>query len=72
MEEGRNAFKIITGTPTGKRLSKRPRRTWEDNIRMDLKDMGTNMRNCPDSAQDRGSLESPCECGIVSQGGSRF
>ena len=32
MEEGRNAFKILTGKPTGKR----PRRTWEDNIRMDF------------------------------------
>ena len=72
MEEGRRTFEILIGKPTGKRSSVRPRRKWEDNIRMDLKDMGTNTRNCPDSAQDRGSLECPCECGIVSQGGSRF
>ena len=32
MEEGRSAFKILTGKSTGKR----PRRRWEDNIRMDL------------------------------------
>ena len=32
MEEGRSVFKILTGTPTGKR----PRRRWEDNIRRDL------------------------------------
>ena len=29
MEEVRSAFKILTGTPTGKRLSGRPRRRWE-------------------------------------------
>jgi hypothetical protein len=31
MEEGRSAFKILTGKPTG-----RPRHRWEDNIRIDL------------------------------------
>ena len=36
MEEGRSAFKILTGKPTGKRSLGRPRRRWEDNIRMDL------------------------------------
>ena len=37
MEEGRSDFKILTGTPAGKRLLGRPRRRWEDNIRMDIK-----------------------------------
>ena len=37
MEEGRIGFKILTGKPTGKRPLGRPRRRWEDNIRMDLK-----------------------------------
>jgi hypothetical protein len=37
MEEGRTAFKILTGKLTGKRPLGRPRRTWKDNIRMDLK-----------------------------------
>ena len=37
MEEGRSAFKILTGKPTGKRSSERPRRRWEHNIRVDLK-----------------------------------
>ena len=39
MEEGRSAFKILTGKHTGKRLLGRPRCRWEDNIRMDLKEM---------------------------------
>ena len=46
MEEGRSAFKILTGKPT-------PRRRWEDNIRMNLEEMGINAGNWVDSAQDR-------------------
>ena len=34
IEEGRSAFKILTGKPTGKRPLGRPRARWEDNIRM--------------------------------------
>ena len=45
MEEGKSAFKILTGKPTGKRPLGRPRHRWEDNIRMDLKEIGINMRN---------------------------
>ena len=47
------AFKILTGKPTGKRPLGRPRRRWEDNIRMDLEEIGINAGNCVDSAQDR-------------------
>ena len=36
MEEGRSAFKILTGNPSGKRPLRRPMRRWEDSIRMDL------------------------------------
>ena len=38
---------------TGKRFSARPKRRWEENIRMDLKEIGFNPRNWFDSAQDR-------------------
>ena len=41
------------GTPTEKRPSGRPRCRWEDNIRMNLKEMGINTRDWVDSAQDR-------------------
>ena len=52
MEEGRNAFKILTGKPTRERPLGWPRRRWEDNIRMDLEEIGTNAGNWVDSAQD--------------------
>ena len=42
MEEGRSAFKILTGTPRGKRPLGRPR---EDNIRRDLEEIGINADN---------------------------
>ena len=53
MEEGRSAFKILTGKPTGKRPLGRPRRILEDNIIMDLKEIRINMRNWADSVHDR-------------------
>ena len=53
MEEGRSAFKILIGTPEGKGPLGRPTRRWEDNIRMDLRDIGINTRNWVDSTQDR-------------------
>ena len=53
MEEGRSAFKILTGKSTGKRPLGRPRRRWEDNIRVDLEEIGINAGNLVDSAQVR-------------------
>ena len=47
MQEGRSPFKILTGMPTsaGKRPLGRPRRRWEYNIRMGLKEICINTRN---------------------------
>ena len=53
MEESRSAYKMLTGKPTGKRPLGRPKRRWEDNIRMDLEEIGFNAGNWVDSAQDR-------------------
>jgi hypothetical protein len=39
MEEGRSAFIILIGIPTGKRPLGRPGRRWEDNFRMDIKEI---------------------------------
>ena len=52
MEEGRSAFKILTAKPRGKRPLGRPRRRWEDNIRMDLKEIGINAWHWVDSVQN--------------------
>ena len=41
---------MLTGKSTGKRPLGRPRRRWEENIRMDLEEMGSNAGNWVDSA----------------------
>jgi hypothetical protein len=40
MGEGRDAYRILVGRPEGRRLLGRPRRRWEDNIKMDLQEVG--------------------------------
>ena len=50
--EGRNAFTILTDTPTRKRILRRPRWRWEDNVRKDLREIGVSARDWDDSAQD--------------------
>ena len=44
MEEGRSPFKILKGTPAGKRALGRSRRSWEGNIRIVLKEISINTR----------------------------
>ena len=51
--ECKSTFKIVTGKPTGKRPLGRPRRRWEDNIRLDIEEISINAGNWVDSAQDR-------------------
>ena len=53
MKEGRSAFKILAGKSTGKRPIRRPRRRWENIIRIYLKEIVVNTRSWVDWAQDR-------------------
>jgi hypothetical protein len=43
MEEERDVCKVLVGKPEEKRPLGRPRRRWEDGIRMDLREMGWGM-----------------------------
>ena len=56
IEEGRSAFKILTGKPTGKIPLGRTKCRWEDNIRMDLEGIGIIAGKWVDYAQDRNYL----------------
>jgi hypothetical protein len=40
MGEGRNVYRVLVGKPEGKRPLERPRRRWEDGIKMDLREFG--------------------------------
>jgi hypothetical protein len=53
MGEKRNAYRILVGKPEGERPLGRPRRRWEDNIRMDLREIGWGDMDWIDLAQDR-------------------
>jgi hypothetical protein len=51
--EGRGAYRVLVGRPEGKRPLGRPRRRWEDNIKMDLREIGIDGANWIRLAQDR-------------------
>jgi hypothetical protein len=51
--EKRNAYRILVGKPEGKRPLGRPRRTWADNIKMNLGEVGWDGVDWIDLAQDR-------------------
>ncbi|KAJ4444087.1 hypothetical protein ANN_05876 [Periplaneta americana] len=53
MGESRNAYRVLVGRPEGKRPLGRPRRRWEDNIKMDLREVGYDDRDWINPAQDR-------------------
>ena len=53
MEEGRGVHKVLVGKPEGKRPVGRPRRRWEDNIKMDLEEVGRGCGDRMELAQDR-------------------
>ena len=53
MVERRGAFRILVGKPEGKRPFGRRRRRWEDNIKLDLQEVGFGGVNWIEMAQDR-------------------
>ena len=53
MGERRIVYRVLVGKPEGKRPLWRPRRKWEDNIKMDLQEMGREGMDWIGLAQDR-------------------
>jgi hypothetical protein len=53
MGKGRGEYRILLGRPEEKRPLGRPRRRWEDNIKMDLQEVGWGGMDWIDMAQDR-------------------
>jgi hypothetical protein len=52
MEEVRGTYNILVGRPEERRPLRRPRRRWEDNIKMDLREIGFREADLINSAQD--------------------
>ena len=53
MEEKKGVYMVLVGKPERKRLHGRPRRKWEDNIKMDLQEVGCGGMDWISLAQDR-------------------
>jgi hypothetical protein len=53
MGEGRNVYRVLVGKPEGKRPLERPRRRWEDEIKMDHREIGWGGVEWIQVAQDR-------------------
>jgi hypothetical protein len=53
MGEKRNVYRLLVGKPGGKRPLGRPRRSWIDNIKMDLLEIGVNIVDWIGLAQNR-------------------
>ena len=73
MGQGRGVYMVLVGKSEGKRPLGRPRRKWEDNIKMDLQGVGGGCGEWMELAQDRGrwralvstvkNLRVPLKCG---------
>ena len=53
MEEGRGVHKVLVGKPEGERPLGRPRRRWEDNIKMEIEEVERGCGDWMELVQDR-------------------
>jgi len=62
MWERRSVYRVLVGKPKGKRPRGRPRRRWEDNIKMDLQS-GMWGYGLDRAGSGQGQVAGTCECG---------
>jgi len=60
--ERRGVYRVLVGKPEGKRPHGRPRLRWEDNIEMNHQEVGWEGMDWIDLAQNRGQVQTFCEC----------
>jgi hypothetical protein len=58
MGADRGVHRVLVGKPEGKRPLGRPRRRWDDNIKMDLQEVGEGRGDWMELAQDRDGWQS--------------
>jgi hypothetical protein len=62
MGKRRGVYRILVVKPEGKRPLGRPTRRWEDNIKMDLQEVGCGGMDWIKLSQDWGQMAGSCEC----------
>jgi hypothetical protein len=63
MGEERKLYKVLVGKPEVKRPLGRPRRRWEDGIRMNLREIGLGVCGLDSTGSGQGPVAGCCECG---------
>jgi len=63
MGERRGVCRVLVGKPEIKRSLGRPRRRWEDNITMGLKEVGCGVYGLDRAGSGYGKVAGTCECG---------
>jgi hypothetical protein len=68
MGEERNVYKVLMGKAEGKRSLGRPRRRWEDGIRMDLREIGWGEYRLDQADSGQAPVAGFCEYGDETSG----
>jgi len=68
MGASRDVSRFLVGNPQRKRPLGRPRSKWEDNIKMDLQEVGCGEHGLDLSGSGQGQVAGTCECGNESSG----
>jgi len=63
MGQERGVHRVLVGKPEGKRPLGRPRLRWQDNIKMDLQEVGGGCGDWMELAQDKRQVAGTCEYG---------
>jgi hypothetical protein len=63
MEEGRDVYRVLVGKPEGKRPLERPRRRWEDGMKMGIRKVGCGVCGVDSPGPGKGLLAGCCVCG---------
>jgi hypothetical protein len=63
MGEERKVYKVLVGKPKGKRQFGRPRRRWEDGVKIDLREIGLGGGGLDSTGSGQGPVAGCCECG---------
>ena len=61
--ERRGVYRVLVGEPEGKTPLERPRRGWEDNIKMDLQEVGCGGTDWFRAGTGQEQVADTCECG---------